>query len=92
MTKEFSNQVVFITGAAHGQGRETALAFAREGAKIAALDVAKPLSYPSYTLGTNEELVSTKKGNRILGIRSHPPNSRCAKLKRSRSCRYRNDF
>ncbi|EOQ97160.1 putative (-)-trans-carveol dehydrogenase [Leptospira wolbachii serovar Codice str. CDC] len=67
MTKEFSNQVVFITGAAHGQGRETALAFAREGAKIAALDVAKPLSYPSYTLGTNEELVSLKKEIESLG-------------------------
>ena len=32
---EFSGKVAFITGAAHGQGRATALALAREGAAIA---------------------------------------------------------
>ena len=35
----FSRKTAFITGAARGQGRETALAFAREGANIAAFDV-----------------------------------------------------
>ncbi|WP_411822358.1 mycofactocin-coupled SDR family oxidoreductase [Leptospira sp. 'Mane'] len=67
MTKEFQNKVVFITGAAHGQGRTTALAFAKEGAKVAALDIAKPLPYPAYSLGTNEELVSLKKEIESLG-------------------------
>src|SRR5262245_21758245 len=52
----FDGQVVFITGAAHGQGRATALAFAREGARVAALDVARQLSYPGYTLGSKNEL------------------------------------
>jgi SDR family mycofactocin-dependent oxidoreductase len=52
----FDGQVVLITGAAHGQGRATALAFAREGARIAALDVARPLSYPGYTLGSANDL------------------------------------
>lgn len=52
----FDGQVVFITGAAHGQGRATALAFAREGACIGALDVARQLSYPGYTLGTTGDL------------------------------------
>ena len=39
--KDFENKVAFITGAAHGQGRATALALAKEGADIVAFDVAK---------------------------------------------------
>jgi SDR family mycofactocin-dependent oxidoreductase len=54
--RRFEGQVALITGAAHGQGRATALAFAREGARIAALDVARPLSYPGYTLGSKNDL------------------------------------
>jgi len=52
----FDGQVVLITGAAHGQGRATALAFAREGARVAALDVARQLEYPGYALGSATEL------------------------------------
>jgi SDR family mycofactocin-dependent oxidoreductase len=54
--RRFEGQVVFITGAAHGQGRATALAFAREGARVAALDIARPMPYPGYTLGSRSEL------------------------------------
>jgi SDR family mycofactocin-dependent oxidoreductase len=55
---EFAGKVAFITGAAHGQGRATALALAREGARIAAFDVARPLSYPGYAMGSESELES----------------------------------
>lgn len=55
---EFSGAVAFITGAAHGQGRATALALAREGARIAGFDVARPLSYPGYAMGSPDELSS----------------------------------
>jgi SDR family mycofactocin-dependent oxidoreductase len=51
-------RVAFVTGAAHGQGRATALALAREGFDIAALDVAKPLEHPGYAMGTPAELES----------------------------------
>lgn len=54
--RDFEGKVAFITGAAHGQGRAVALALARAGARIAAFDVAKPLSYPGYGLGSQDEL------------------------------------
>ena len=65
--KEFENKVVFITGAAHGQGRATALAFAKEGANVVGFDVAKKIEYPAYAFGTNEELESLKAEVEALG-------------------------
>ena len=67
MMGTFDGKVVFITGAAHGQGRATALAFAKEGAAVAAFDVAKKIEYPAYEFGTNEELVSLKAEIEALG-------------------------
>ena len=70
---EFAGKVAFITGAAHGQGRATALALAGEGARIAAFDLARPLSYPGYTMGSPSELDSlaaacAKLGSECLGF------------------------
>lgn len=39
MAERFQNAVAVVTGAASGIGRETALAFAREGARVAVADV-----------------------------------------------------
>jgi NAD(P)-dependent dehydrogenase (short-subunit alcohol dehydrogenase family) len=54
----FRGKVAFVTGAANGQGRAVALAFARAGGAVCALDVAKQLSYPGYATGTSEALES----------------------------------
>jgi SDR family mycofactocin-dependent oxidoreductase len=64
---EFAGKVAFITGAAHGQGRATALALAREGARIAGFDIARPLTYPGYTMGSSGELESLAEACREVG-------------------------
>jgi NAD(P)-dependent dehydrogenase (short-subunit alcohol dehydrogenase family) len=61
MSYDLRNKVAFITGAAHGQGRATALALAKEGVHILAFDVAKKLRYPGYSLGSMDDLGSLKK-------------------------------
>ena len=58
MNLELAGRVGFITGAAHGQGRATALALAGEGMHVAAFDVARPLSYPGYALGSADDLAT----------------------------------
>ncbi|HEX3235079.1 MAG TPA: mycofactocin-coupled SDR family oxidoreductase [Gemmatimonadales bacterium] len=67
MSGEFAGRVAFITGAAHGQGRATALAFAGAGARIAAFDVARPLPYPGYGMGSGQDLESLAATCRELG-------------------------
>ena len=69
MTEDFSGKVAFVTGAAHGQGRATALAFARAGADVAAFDIAKQLAYPAYTFGDSEEMATLKAEVEALGRR-----------------------
>ena len=68
MPGEFSGRVAFITGAAHGQGRAVALVLAGAGADIVAYDVAKPLAYPSYRLGSQDELASLAQACAETGV------------------------
>lgn len=68
MANELAGRVAFITGAAQGQGRASALALAREGVHIAALDVARPLTYPGYTLGSPQALDTLAQECRALSV------------------------
>ena len=68
MSNDLKNKVAFITGAAHGQGRATAIALAKEGVHIAAFDIAQTLTYPGYVLGSENELQSLKNECESLGV------------------------
>jgi SDR family mycofactocin-dependent oxidoreductase len=52
-------RVVFITGAARGQGRSHAVMCAEEGANIVGIDICEDLEVVPYKLGTAEELEET---------------------------------
>lgn len=66
---DLKDKVAFITGAAHGQGRATALALAKEGVHIVAFDIAQQLSYPGYAMGSGKELDSLKEETETLGVK-----------------------
>jgi len=69
MSKDLENKSAFITGAAHGQGRATALALAKEGVNIIGFDIAQTLQYPGYKLGSTNDLETLKKECEALGVR-----------------------
>jgi SDR family mycofactocin-dependent oxidoreductase len=52
-------RVVFITGAARGQGRSHAVMCAEQGANIVGIDICEDLEVVPYKLGTYEELEET---------------------------------
>jgi SDR family mycofactocin-dependent oxidoreductase len=56
---EFDGKVVFITGAARGQGRSHAVALARGGAKVAIVDRCADIESIPYPLATEDDLAET---------------------------------
>ncbi len=68
--EEFFGKTVLITGAAKGQGRAVALAFAKQGANIIAVDLGKKIEYPSYNKGGSEALEALKKDVEALGAKA----------------------
>ena len=69
MANDLKDKVAFITGAAHGQGRATAISLAKEGVHIVAFDIAQTLSYPGYELGSQNELQSLITKCESLGVK-----------------------
>ena len=64
---EFENKTIFITGAAKGQGRAVAKAFAEDGANIIAFDLGEKIPYPAYNRSSNEDLEKLKDEVEALG-------------------------
>lgn len=65
------DKVVFVTGAARGQGRAHAVRFAEEGADVIAYDLCDQLDSVAYPMATPEDLEETvrlveKTGRRIV--------------------------
>src|SRR5260370_35400904 len=65
----FHNQVVLITGAARGQGRAHALAFAREGAHLVLCDTLRQYASVPYALSSPEELAKVANEIKAMGQR-----------------------
>lgn len=75
MPGQFDGKVVFITGAARGQGRSHAVRFAEEGADVIAVDLCDQLDSVAYPMPTSEDLDETvnlveKTGRRIVAERA----------------------
>jgi SDR family mycofactocin-dependent oxidoreductase len=71
---KLDGKVAFITGAARGQGRSHSVTLAREGARIAAVDMGDhKLDYPKYPTATQADLDETVRqveaaGSRAIGL------------------------
>jgi SDR family mycofactocin-dependent oxidoreductase len=65
---QLAGQVAFVSGAARGQGRSHALALAREGASIIAVDACAPIDTVPYPLATKEDLLQTAEQVAALGV------------------------
>jgi SDR family mycofactocin-dependent oxidoreductase len=70
MTGRFEGRVALVTGAAHGQGRAHALAFAAEGADVVVIDRGEQDALVNYPMGTAAELEDTAQQIRSLGQRA----------------------
>lgn len=71
----FEGKVVFVTGAARGQGRAHAVRFAEEGADVIAVDLCEQIDSIGYPMATPEDLDETvdlveKTGRRIVAERA----------------------
>lgn len=76
----FEGRVVFVTGAARGQGRSHAVRFAEEGASVIAIDSCAPVETAAYVMPTRDDLDETaamveKAGGRalfsVVDVRDH---------------------
>jgi SDR family mycofactocin-dependent oxidoreductase len=70
--RRFEDKVVFVTGAARGQGRSHALRLAEEGADLALIDLgnAGKVEDPAYPVASADDLERTRKEVEALGRRA----------------------
>ncbi|EME20981.1 mycofactocin-coupled SDR family oxidoreductase [Rhodococcus triatomae] len=66
---QLDGQVVFVTGAARGQGRSHAVRLAQEGADVIAVDVCRQVETVPYPTATPDDLAETERQVKALGRR-----------------------
>ena len=71
---DFAEKVAFVTGAARGQGRSHALAYADNGADVVVTDICETTEASKYELASETELAETvelveERGGEALGLR-----------------------
>ncbi|MCV7279649.1 mycofactocin-coupled SDR family oxidoreductase [Mycolicibacterium flavescens] len=69
MAGRLEGKVAFITGAARGQGRAHAVAMAKEGADIIAVDICRQIESNPYPLATPDDLAETERAVKETGRR-----------------------
>jgi SDR family mycofactocin-dependent oxidoreductase len=69
MSGRLDGKVAFITGAARGQGRAHAIAMAKEGADILAVDICRQIDSNPYPLSTPDDLAETERAVKETGRR-----------------------
>jgi NAD(P)-dependent dehydrogenase (short-subunit alcohol dehydrogenase family) len=69
MAGRLEGKVAVITGAARGQGRAHAIAMAKEGADIIAVDICRDIPSNPYPLATPDDLSETERSVKEVGRR-----------------------
>jgi SDR family mycofactocin-dependent oxidoreductase len=69
MAGRLEGKVAFITGAARGQGRAHAMAMAKEGADIIAVDICCDIPSNPYPLASPDDLAETERSVKEIGRR-----------------------
>lgn len=69
MPGRLDGKVAFITGAARGQGRAHAVAMAKEGADVIAIDICRQIESNPYPLATPDDLAETERAVKEVGRR-----------------------
>ena len=69
MAGRLEGKVAFITGAARGQGRAHAIAMAKEGADIIAVDICRDIPSNPYPMATPDDLSETERSVKEIGRR-----------------------
>ncbi len=69
MPGRLEGKVAFITGAARGQGRAHAIAMAKEGADVIAVDICRQIDSNPYPLATPDDLAETERSVKEVGRR-----------------------
>lgn len=71
-TYDFDGEVAFVTGAARGQGRSHAVAYAEHGADVVVADLAGQSTAAQYPLATEADLAETVSRVEATGQRALP--------------------